>query len=363
MNELKASSDTSAFEVPAALDENGKLTDHCVRQALTMMDTHGLVILTSLLSDEEANVGLELMRQTIDDPDRSRCSFASETDNRYVRRDFCSLPSTPSVTGFAATLCQRLEGVLSEYCGRSRPLLEVITLTSYLGSSHQYIHRDPIGVISLLAAVEDVSDQQGGTVFVPGTHMYGGANNKHGGAAYDLMELFRIKCNYRILRHNLKKLWGMRKDKKTPLASGEFIDRVFSKNWDQHQPNLLRFALGKNSEFSIRMLGPIKLWKLYRHRKAINDLFYLVQVAPRKGTIILYRSDLLHAGPDNRSPHPRRFFGMSIARDIIEPKFWHDGYSPHPTLTAHPMCFGDLLDSPPLPAPSRVPNRHLRLSR
>jgi hypothetical protein len=58
MNELEASSDTSAFEVAAALDENGKLTDHCVRQALTIMDTHGLVILTSLLSDEEANVGL-----------------------------------------------------------------------------------------------------------------------------------------------------------------------------------------------------------------------------------------------------------------------------------------------------------------
>ena len=62
-------------------------------------------------------------------------------------------------------------------------------------------------------------------------------------------------------------------------------------------------------------------------------MFRLVQTAPRKGTVILYRSDLLHAGPDNRSLHPRRFFGMSIARDVIEHKYWHDGYSPHPTLT------------------------------
>lgn len=362
MNDLKVSSDTSAFEVHAVLDVSGRLTDHCVRQALTMMDTHGLVVLTGLLSDEEANIGLELMRQTIDDPGRSRCSFASETDNRYVRRDFCSLPSTPPVTSFGATLCQRLEGVLSEYCGRSRPLLEIITLTSYRGSSHQYIHRDPSGVISLLAAVEDISEQQGGTVFVPGTHMYGGANNRHEGAAYELMELFRIKCNYRILRHNLKKLLRMRRDKEDPLAPGEFRDRVFSSKWDQHQPNLLRFALGKNSQFNLRMLGPRTLWKLKRQSEALDSLFHLVQAAPRKGTIILYRSDLLHAGPDNRSPQPRRFFGMSIARDIVEPKYWHDGYSPHPTLTAHPMSFGDLLESPPLPAASRVPDRRLRAS-
>jgi hypothetical protein len=359
MNKLKASNHTSMFEVPAALGENGKLTDHCVRQALTMMDTHGLVILTNLLSDEESNIGLELMRQTIDDPDRNRCSFASETDNRYMHRDFCSLPSTPLVKSFAAILCQRLEGVLSEYCGRSRPLLEIITLTSYLGSSHQYIHRDPSGVISLLAAVENVSEEQGGTVFIPGTHMYGGVKGRKDGKTYALMELIRIKCNYRILWHNLKKLWGMRTDKEAPLAPGEFLDRVFSRKKDQHQPNLLRFVAGKNPEFSLRKLRPRTLWKLYHHRDALNNQFDLVQVTPRKGTVILYRSDLLHAGPDNRSPHPRRFFGMSIARDIIEPKYWHDGYSPHPTLIARPMCFGDLLDSPPLPAPSRVQNCRL----
>lgn len=360
MQELKVSNDTSAFEVPVALDESGRLSDYCVRQALTMMDTHGLVVLTNLLSDQEADIGLDLMRLTIDDPDRSRSAFASETDNSYLRRDFCSLPSTPPVKGFAAMLCQRLEGVLSEYCGRSRPVLEVATFTSYLGSSHQYIHRDPSGVLSMFAAVEDVSAQQGGTVFVPGTHMYGGAGNNHGGQAYALMELFRTRANYRIFIHNFRKLWHMSKGGDAPLAPGEFLDRVFSTKWDQHQPNLLRFVLGKNAQFSLRMLGPRTLWKLYRQREALDKLFTLVQMAPRKGTVILYRSDLLHAGPDNRSPHPRHFFGMSIARDIIERKYWHDGYSPHPTLTADPICLGDLLDAPPASASPKTANHRLR---
>jgi ectoine hydroxylase-related dioxygenase (phytanoyl-CoA dioxygenase family) len=321
MNELKVSNDTSAFEVPAALDQHGRLTDHCVRHALAMMDTHGLVVLTDLLSDHEANVGMDLLRQTIDDPDRSRSSFASETDNHYLRRDFCSLPATPAVTGSAAMLCQRLAGIYAEYCGRSRSLLEVATFTSYFGSSHQYIHRDPSGVISLFAAVENVSEQQGGTVFVPGSHLYGGGGNRHEGKAHELMELYRIKSNYRIFWHNLKKLWQMRKGADSLLAPGEFVDRVFSTKWDQHQPNLLRFALGKNSQFSLRMLGPRTLWQLYRRRAALDNLFSLVQTAPRKGTVILYRSDLLHAGPDNRSRHPRQFFGMSIARDMIDPKY------------------------------------------
>lgn len=360
MMALKVSSDTSAFEVAASLDGQGRLTDQCAKQALAMMDTHGLVVLTGLLSDAEADCGLDLMRQTIEDPDRSHSAFASETDNHYLRRDFCSLPSAPPVIAFAAMLAQRLEGVLSEYCGRTRPVLEVATFTSYLGSSHQYIHRDPAGVISMFAAVEDVSQQQGGTVFVPGTHMYGGADNQHGGGAYGLMELFRTRCNARIFRHNLEKLRAMRKDAATPLAPGEFRDRVFSTQWDQHQPNLLRFVLGKNAQFSLRNLGPRTLWRLLRQRRTLDERFRLVQTAPRKGSVIIYRSDLLHAGPDNCSPNPRRFFGMSIARDVIEHKYWHDGYSPHPTLTAQPLCLGDLLAAEPLSAPDTAPERRLR---
>lgn len=357
MTELRISSDTSAFEVPAVLDHAGCLAADCARQARAMIDTQGFVVLTGLLSDAEADTGLALIRETIADPDRNRCSFASETDNRYVRRDFCSLPSTPAVTGFAAGLCQRLAPVLTEYCGRSHPLLEITTLTSYLGSSHQYIHRDPLGVISLFAAMEDVSAQQGGTVFVPGTHLYGGVEKTRGGRAHALMELFRTRCNLAVLRHNLAKLWGMRRDPAAPLAPGEFLARVFSRNWDDHQPNLLRFVLGKNAQFSLRNLGPGTLIKLRREREALDEQFRLVQTAPRKGTVILYRSDLLHAGPDNRSPQPRQLFSLSIARDIINPVSWYDGYSPHPSLTAQPLTLGDLLDHRPSPAPTQQPLR------
>jgi ectoine hydroxylase-related dioxygenase (phytanoyl-CoA dioxygenase family) len=348
MNEFTVSHDTAAFEVPAALDATGRLSASCVRRARGMLDRHGLVILTGLLADHEADEGLMLIRRTIADPDRAHATFASETDNLYRRRDFCALPSTPPVTGFAALLAQRLEGVLTEFCGRSRPVLEIATFTSYLGSSHQYIHRDPIGVISLFAAVEDVAPEQGGTVFVPGTHLYGGAEYRHGGRAHALAELFRRRCNARIFRHNFAKLGAMRRGEGAPLAPGEFRDRVFSAKWDQHQPNLLRFLTGKNAQFSLPMLSPRTLWRLWRDRRVLDALFQPVQVAPRKGSVILYRSDLLHAGPDNRSPRPRQFFGMSIARDVIDPKYWHDGYSPHPTLVAEPLSLADLLDHAPV---------------
>lgn len=360
MHDLRVSNDTAAFEVAAVLDERGRLTAACTRAALGMIDTHGLVVLTGLLSDPEAEFGLDLTRQTIDDPDRSHSTFASETDNHYKRRDFCSLPASPRVNGFAALLCQRLEGVYREYCGTSRSLLEVATFTSYFGSSHQYIHRDPGGVISLFAALEDVSPEQGGTVFVPGTHVYGGVENTHGGRARALMELFRLRCNWQIFRHNLRKLLALRQGGQAVLAPGEFRDRVFSAKWDQHQPNLLRFLTGKNAQFSLSMLGPRTLWRLYRERAMLGAMFRLVQVAPRKGTVILYRSDLLHAGPDNRSLNPRRFFGMSIARDMIERKYWHDGYSPHPELVAAPLTLGDLLE---MPAARPAPPSSVKASR
>lgn len=345
MNQPHHFSETAAYEVPAVLDQTGRLTQACAAEALARMEQHGLVILTNLLSEVEADTGLALIRETIEDPDRQRCAFASETDNRYVRRDFCSLPATPRVTDFVATLAQRLEAVLSHYCKPAHPLLEVTTLTSYRGSSHQYVHRDPSGVISLFAAVEDVSEQQGGTVFVPGTQLFDGAAPKHDDNALEQMELFRLRCNWRILRHNLAKLWSMRRDANAPLAPGEFRDRLFSRIWDEHQPNLLRFVLGKNSQFSLRSLSPSRLWNLYRHGAELERQFQLLSTAPRKGTVILYQSDMLHAGPDNRSLHPRRLFSMSFAREDISAKRWHDGYSPHPSLIAQPLNLGDLLTS------------------
>ena len=70
MIELEISNDTSEFEVPAVLDGNGVLTDHCVRQAVAKMEIHGLVILTDCLSGVEANEGLDLIRNTIEDPEK-----------------------------------------------------------------------------------------------------------------------------------------------------------------------------------------------------------------------------------------------------------------------------------------------------
>ncbi|MGC6399853.1 hypothetical protein ACNI3Q_04625 [Sphingomonas sp. FW199] len=343
MDGLKVSGDTSAFEVAAVLDGAGRLTEACARAALARMEAHGLVILTGLLSDAEADRAAGLIRETIDDPARNRCAFASQTDNRYRRRDFCSLPATPGVMGFAAMLARRLEEVVSHYCAPDHPLLEVTTLTSYAGSSHQYVHRDPSGVISLFAAVEDVSAAQGGTVFVPGTQVFADAAKKHDAAAEAQMELVRARWNVRILSHNLKKLWAMRNGRETPLAPGEFRDRVFSTHWDEHQPNLLRFLIGKNPLFSVRTLTPGTVWRLIREGRALDARFPVVGTAPRKGTVILYQSDMLHAGPDNRSATPRRLFSMSIAREAMDEKRWHAGYSPHPGLIERPTSFGDLL--------------------
>ena len=344
MVELDVSCDTQEFEVPAELDKNGRLTRGCARQICEVLDTSGFVVIPRLLSDQMAAEGLQIVSNSIADPNREMGNFASQTDLHYGRRDFCPLPSTKPVLSYAAMLCQRLENVLGEYCGRTRQVLEISTLTSYLGSSHQYIHSDPEGVLCLFAAVDDVSPEQGGTVFVPGTHNYSGSEMKHGEKASLLMDLYQTLSNFRILRYNLAKLWQMRKTAEPPISGQEFRDRVFSRRFDNHQPNLVRFILGKNGVFRLSHLKPSRLMKLYNHWKTINKTFRLVQTVPKKGTVILYRSDMLHAGPDNRSLKPRFFFGMSIARDIIFPERWHIGYAPHKSLLAEPKLLGDLLD-------------------
>ena len=71
-----------------------------------------------------------------------------------------------------------------------------------------------------------------------------------------------------------------------------------------------------------------------------------MQTAPARGTVILYRSDMLHAGPDNRTDNPRYFFGMSIARDVVFEEQWREGYSSHESLLDNPQNYGDLLAYP-----------------
>lgn len=72
MDGLRTAHDTSAYEVPAVLKGEGRLTAACVAQAREMMDMHGLVLLTGLLSDAEADAGLALIRETIAAPRSQR---------------------------------------------------------------------------------------------------------------------------------------------------------------------------------------------------------------------------------------------------------------------------------------------------
>lgn len=113
-----------------------------------------------------------------------------------------------------------------------------------------------------------------------------------------LMRLYQTLSNFRILRYNLTNLWHMRKVVKPPILRQEFIERVFSRCFDNHQPNLARFILGKNAVFSLNFLD---IFNLFRNWQATNETFRLVKTSPEKGTVILYRSDMLHAGPDNQS--------------------------------------------------------------
>ncbi len=340
MKKLDISHDTSEFEVAAQLTDDGNISQSCAIDIIHLLDTQGFAVITGLLTEGEANHGLSMVRHYLEDPERQKGEFASQTDMLYGRRDFCPLPSNPDVLSYAATFAQRLQPAISEYCGTTRKVLEISTMTSYRGASHQYIHRDPDGVLCLFAAVDDISPEQGGTVFVPGTHKYSGADMMFDGQADFLTRLYQAKCNYSILKHNLKTLWGLYKSSAFTLNRRELLDRVFSTRYDNHQPNLFRFVLGKNSVFSF---SPRTLLQIKKHRQTLAKYFRLVQTAPPKGTVILYRSDMLHAGPDNHTDNPRYFFGMSIARDVVFEEQWREGYSSHESLLENPQNYGDLL--------------------
>jgi len=325
------SHDTTEFEVAAQFTKDGQINESCARAIINLLDTQGFAVITDLMDTGEADHGLSMVRQYLEDP-----MF-------YGRRDFCPLPSNTDVLSYAAMFAQRLQPAISEYCGNTRKVLEISTMTSYRGASHQYIHRDPDGVLCLFAAVDDVTPEQGGTVFVPGTHKFSGADMMFDGQADFLTRLYQAKCNYSILKHNLKTLWGLRKSTSFTLDTREWRDRVFSTRYDNHQPNLFRFILGKNSVFSFSL----RTWlQIRKHHQTLAKYFRLVQTAPARGTVILYRSDMLHAGPDNHTDKPRYFFGMSVARDVVFEEQWREGYSSHESLLENPQNYGDLLKYP-----------------
>lgn len=346
MIEPAVSHDTSAYEARAERDADGRLTEQAALRVRELLDAHGFVVVPDVLSEREADTGLRLVRDTIADPRREVGTFASQTDIRYGRRDFVPLPSTGEVLGYASRLVKRLDKVLAGTCKPTSPVVEISTLTSHRGGSHQYLHRDPGGVICMFVAVDDVSPTQGGTVFAPGTHLHEDGAEQQGGEAALLMRLLQARTNLRILRDNLAQLRRMRRTQEPRITLREFRDRTLSRLHDSHQPNVLRFLTGRNPVFSIRSLGPRTLVRMLRHRKTLDAAFPLVQVAMRKGTVVLYHSDILHAGPDNRSMRPRSLFSMSIARDILDERLLRAGYSPHSSLRANPRTLGDLLDMP-----------------
>lgn len=125
MVKLDVSYNTHDFEVQAELDEKGHITHACTNKICEILGKSGSVIIPHLLSDQKTKTGLKIVNDSIADPDWEMSSFASQTDIRYRRRDFCPLPSTKPVISYAAMFCQRLEKVLGECCGRTRQVLEI----------------------------------------------------------------------------------------------------------------------------------------------------------------------------------------------------------------------------------------------
>ena len=336
--------DTSAFEVEAHLDPQG-LSEECARRSCEVVDRAGFVVIPGFLSPEECDRGLTIVKEVLADPNRERSAFASETDIRYGRRDFCPLPRTEDVLQLCSLLTRRARRLLTEFCGMTRPVLEISTLTTHRGSSHQYLHRDPSGVLCVFAALDDVSPEQGGTVFAPGTHPFPGSDTDHDGKADRLMNLFQLQCNMQIFRHNLRVLWGLKASGKTAITNRELKERLLSRrSADGHQPNLYQFLTGRRSAFNVSKFRPGTLARLLMDGRAAADTFRLVQVSPRKGALIVYRSDILHAGPDNSTDLPRCFLNLNLARDVVHPTVCKDGYAAHSTLRANPLTLGQLMD-------------------
>lgn len=338
-----ASCDTTEFEQAPTWTTGKVLDGQSAKGVCRLLDDYGFAVVPNVFSSSETELGLELVKAAINDPARTRSSFASHTDIRFRRRDFCALPSAPGVMEVASKLCSRLSPVLREYCGGRGNVLEISSFTSNNGCSHQYLHRDPFGVISMFVAVDDVSPEQGGTLFVPDTHLYSGAELGMEERRNYLMWNFKLLVNSEIFAHNLRKLVKMRRSNSGGMTRKEFYARTFTRAFDDHQPNILRFLVGKNMHFNARMFKPGTLMSLMRRRAELRNAFRLIQVAPKKGTIIIYRSDILHAGPDNTSDRPRYFFGLSLARDVIHPKMWRIGYTPHPSLLENPVTLQDLI--------------------
>jgi hypothetical protein len=147
------------------------------------------------------------------------------------------------------------------------------------------------------------------------------------------------------MRYNLRKITRLWRSEQPRISTREFVERVFSKKRDEHQPNIYYFLTrSPNSVFNLSKFGLRTLIRLVQYGKEAARTFRLIQASPKRGAVIIYRSDILHAGPDNRSEHPRYFLNINLARDVIHPEAWHNGYSPHSSLRAKPMTLGELIN-------------------
>ena len=130
------------------------------------------------------------------------------------------------------------------------------------------------------------------------------------------------------------------------MTKKEFWDRVFStKQKDSHQPNIFHFLSSRNEEFRLSQFGPRSLIKWFLYKKEALKIFHLLQVSPKKGTVVIYQSDMLHAGPDNKSEKPRYFLSLNIARIEMDENRRRFGYSPHSSLLADPKTLGQLIEN------------------
>jgi ectoine hydroxylase-related dioxygenase (phytanoyl-CoA dioxygenase family) len=335
MTRLQVVHASSEFECMAELTESKSLTEACAHSVQEKLDRNGFVIIKNLLTDAEAAVGLELVCSTLGDSQREFSTFASYTDTQHGRRDFCPLPLSAPVKDFSSQLIKRIWPVLGEYCGSSRQVLEISTLTSRMGSSHQFLHRDPPGIISILVAVSDISEAQGGTIFVPGTHFYSGSRRAHSGKNESLSAAYALYVNLHTFFYNVRTILRLRFQGN--LSWRELWDRLFSlKKKDHHQPTWYKFL-------GLLYYGRRHLLSALFQRAKLARLFTRVQLSPSAGTVVMYRSDILHCGPDNRSDTPRHFISVNISRDVIHEDEWSSGYTAHSTLKKSPQNVADFL--------------------
>ena len=306
-----------------------------------LFDKNGFVIIEGLLTTEEIESARQVVTDTINNDDRQFGDFASQVDIRYGRRDFCPIELSSTSRAVVELLCKRLEPLLTQYCERSDRVMEISTLTSNYGCSHQYLHRDPPGVLCLFLVVDDISVEQGSTAFVPGTDNYSHALDGLGDARKYLVELYRLRGNCAILARNILLLLRLLVTRQL-VSLREFRHRIFSRCKDDHQPNLYTFMTGKNSVFHLLMLHPKKFVRMIRSRSKFRENFKTVYGALPRGAVILYRSEILHAGRDNRTDRARMYFNVNIGVDSNHEKQWSEGgYTPHRGLLEQPLQVGD----------------------